>query len=209
MSISVNSWQNMRFIIGLGNPGRKYLTTRHNIGFTVLDNFADKESLKWKNYKDTAIVSAAAGFLLIKPVLYMNHSGPALMPLIKKYLPRCEAGRQAGNPYLEDILVIHDDMDIEFGNIRLKQRGSSGGHNGVQSIIETLGTDDFARLRFGIGRPAEFDDPVDFVLSNFNKEEKKKLETIISKTADAVSVFLESGLQKAMNVFNGRRTDAK
>ncbi|MBN1383609.1 MAG: aminoacyl-tRNA hydrolase [Elusimicrobia bacterium] len=196
----------MKLIIGLGNPGRKYSRTRHNIGFAIVDNFADRKSLKWKNYKDKADIVPSDNFLLIKPALFMNNSGSAVKPLIKKYLPDSASWRtgQAGNPDPEDIIVIHDDMDIEFGCIRLKRNGSSGGHNGVQSIIETLGTDNFSRLRIGIGRPPEFMDPVDFVLSDFNNREKKELKTIITKTEDVISFFLESGLQKAMNIFNKR-----
>ncbi|MDD5686609.1 MAG: aminoacyl-tRNA hydrolase [Elusimicrobia bacterium] len=181
----------MKLIVGLGNPGKKYLKTRHNIGFVVLDNFAERESLKWKKYKDIAIISLSSGFLIAKPCLFMNQSGPAIIPLIKKYNFNCE-----------DIFVIHDDMDIEFGRVQLKKGGSSGGHNGIQSIIEALGTNEFMRLRIGIGRPPETSDPVNFVLSDFLKEELEKLDAVILRATDAIPIFIESGIQKAMNVFN-------
>lgn len=193
MSFVVKRSEKMKFIIGLGNPGKKYSATRHNLGFTVLDNFAVGNSLDWKNYKDLAAVSLCGGFIVVKPALFMNKSGSAVAPLVKKY-----------NPDSTDILVVHDDMDIDSGRIRIKKGGSSGGHNGVQSIIEALGTDQFSRIRIGIGRPPEGSDAVDFVLSNFTKEESALMKPVISRASEAVSVFIESGLQKAMNLFNGR-----
>src|SRR3989339_742295 len=179
----------MKFIIGLRNPGKKYSRTRHNIGFTILDSFAEKRSLKWKEFKDNEIISDDNSFLLIKPMLFMNLSGSAVSPLVKKYNPDCE-----------DILVIHDDLDIDFERINVKKSGSSGGHNGVQSIIDLLGTKELDRLRIGIGRPPEFIDPVDFVLSNFDKKEMDKLDTIINRAVDAAEVFVESDIQKTMNL---------
>ena len=180
-----------KMIIGLGNPGKKYSTTRHNVGFAVIDNFAEDESLKWREYKDRALISGCSDFLIMKPTLFMNRSGEAIIPLIKKY-----------ELDFEDIIVISDDMDLSLGSIRLRKGGSSGGHNGVQSVIETLGTDEFCRLRIGIGRPPENTDPVDFVLSNFTKKESEDLRPVLSRAADAVSVFIDSGLQKTMNLFN-------
>lgn len=186
----------MKFIVGLGNPGKKYSSTRHNVGFAVLDNFAEDKSLKWREYKDLAEISLCDDFLIIKPTLFMNRSGPAIMPLIKKY-----------NPDFEDIIVISDDMDISFGTLRIKKGGSSGGHNGVESIIESLGTDEFCRMRIGIGRPpSDTVDAVDFVLSKFNQEEALKMKSVIPRASDAVSVFIDSGLQKTMNLFNKRET---
>ncbi|PKM93044.1 MAG: aminoacyl-tRNA hydrolase [Elusimicrobia bacterium HGW-Elusimicrobia-4] len=169
----------MKFIVGLGNPGKKYSATRHNVGFTVLDNFAEDKSLEWREYKDRALLSVCEDFLIIKPTLFMNRSGYAIMPLIKKY-----------NPDFEDIIVISDDMDISFGSIRIKKGGSSGGHNGVESIIETLGTNEFIRMRIGIGRPPENIVPVDFVLSKFSQEEAVKMKSVIPRASDAVSVFI-------------------
>ncbi|MEW6557099.1 MAG: aminoacyl-tRNA hydrolase [Elusimicrobiota bacterium] len=182
-----------KFIIGLGNPGKKYSATRHNIGFAVLNTFAASESLKWKEYKERVLIFLCDDFLLIKPVLFVNKSGSAIMPLIKKY-----------NPDHNDMLVVHDDLDIEFGRIQIKKGGSSAGHNGVQSIIDAVGTDEFCRLRIGIGRPPENINPVDFVLSDFTKDELKKMKPVISRASEAVSVFIEAGVQKAMNVFNRR-----
>ncbi|MDO8733999.1 MAG: aminoacyl-tRNA hydrolase [Elusimicrobiota bacterium] len=183
----------MKFIVGLGNPGKKYSSTRHNVGFTVLDNFAEDKSLKWREYKDRALISRCSDFLIAKPTLFMNRSGYAIMPLIKKY-----------NPDYEDILVISDDMDISFGSIRIRKGGSSGGHNGVESIIETLGTNEFIRMRIGIGRPPSDTVAVDFVLSKFSQEEAIKMKSVFPRASDAVSVFIDSGLQKTMNLFNRR-----
>lgn len=185
--------EKMKFIIGLGNPGKKYSATRHNLGFTVLDDFAARNSIDWKNYKDRADISLCSDFIVVKPALFMNKSGAAVAPLVKKY-----------NPDFRDIMVVHDDMDIEPGRIRIKKGGSSGGHNGVQSLIEALGTDQFSRMRIGIGRPPESFDAVDFVLSNFTKEESALMGPVFSRASEAVSVFIESGLQKAMNLFNRR-----
>lgn len=191
----------MKFIVGLGNPGKKYSSTRHNVGFAVLDNFAEDKSLKWREYKDSALVSVCDDFIIIKPMLFMNQSGLAVKPLVKKYLPP----RQTGGQDFEDIIVVSDDMDISFGSIRIKKGGTSGGHNGVQSIIETLGTDEFCRLRIGIGRPPSgIVDAADFVLSNFTKKESEDIKPVISRASDAVSVFIDSGLQKTMNLFNRR-----
>ena len=181
----------MKFIVGLGNPGKKYSKTRHNIGFNIIDNFADKESLKWKEYKDCAFISSSEDYLLIKPVLFMNLSGPAIMPLFNKYNPDCE-----------DIFVVHDDMDIELGRIKLKKGGSSGGHNGIQSVIDSIGTNEFLRMRIGVGRPPKSTDPVEYVLSNFSSEEFEKLDPVSSRAIDAISTFIEFGIQKTMNMYN-------
>ncbi|MFH0947855.1 MAG: aminoacyl-tRNA hydrolase [Elusimicrobiota bacterium] len=186
----------MKIIVGLGNPGKKYSDTRHNIGFAVLDNFAEYKSLKWKEYKDCAVISLCDDFLIVKPTLFMNRSGLAIKQLVKKY--------HAGSPDFSDIIVVHDDMDIESGRMRIRKSGSSGGHNGVESIIETLGTNEFCRIKIGIGRPGTDIDAVDFVLSDFTKEEALKMKSAILRASDAVSVFIESGIQKTMNLFNKR-----
>lgn len=184
----------MKYIIGLGNPGRKYSKTRHNIGFSIIDSFAEKKSLKWKEFRNIEIVSDDDNFLLAKPMSFMNQSGSPVVSLIKKYYPD-----------YENVLVIHDDMDIEFGKIQVKRGGSSGGHNGVQSIIDSLGTKDFIRLRIGIGRPPEFADTVDYVLSNFTKEEFNKLEIINNNAMDIIETFIQSSVQKTMNLFNNKK----
>ena len=196
----MNNMGAFKVIIGLGNPGKKYSITKHNLGFMVLDAFADNRSMKWKNYKESAIISVGESIVLIKPLLFMNNSGSAIAPLVKKYLPRC----QVDDIDFSDIIVVHDDMDIGFGQLRIKKGGSSGGHNGVQSIIDTLGTNEFSRVRMGIGRPSSDTDPVDFVLSNFTNEELIKMKSVILTASDAVSVLIEKGIHKAMNLFNVR-----
>ena len=181
----------MKLIIGLGNPGQKYSRTRHNIGFAVLDCFAGKHSLKWKDYKGIALINKCDSYVLVKPMNFMNNSGQGVVPFIKM-----------NRPSADELLVIHDDMDIACGKTKIKTGGSSGGHNGVQSIIDVLGTKEFSRLRIGIGRPPDGVDPVEYVLSGFNKEEATLLSPVVEKAADAVEHFIEHGIVKTLNVFN-------
>jgi PTH1 family peptidyl-tRNA hydrolase len=183
----------MKLVVGLGNPGQKYSRTRHNIGFGVADCFAGREGLAWKDYRDIAVISRNDDFVLVKPVTFMNESGRAVRLFASK-----------NNVAGDDLLVVHDDMDIAFGRVMIKRGGSAGGHNGVKSVVEALGSDDFVRVRVGIGRPPVGTDPVDFVLSGFSGMERVALQGIVDRAAEAVSVFINSGLIKAMNVINRR-----
>lgn len=169
----------MKLIIGLGNPGLIYRNTRHNIGFMVIDNF-----IKVNRFK------IAKDIVLLKPNLYMNNSGTA----VKKAVNKCKAD-------LKDILIICDDVNLELGVIRFRASGSAGGHKGLESIIAALGTEAFNRLRIGIS--ADKNAALrDYVLSKFRASEKKLLKETINKTAEAVSVWIQDGIETAMNTYN-------
>lgn len=188
----------MKLIIGLGNPGQKYSRTRHNIGFAVLDRFAGRNSITWKDHKGVALSGKNDSLVLVKPTDFMNNSGRGVAPFAAKYRP---------SP--DEMLVIHDDMDIAFGSMKIKPSGSSGGHNGVQSLIDVLGTREFARLRIGIGRPPEGVDPVEYVLSGFAREELPLVKDIVERAADAIECFVAEGIVKATNAFNRKTNEGK
>lgn len=187
----------MKLIVGLGNPGREYLLTRHNIGFMVLDSIAHKYGMKFNKLKYKSFL--AGGFitgeevLLAKPLTYMNLSGEAIKELVDGY-----------GISLNFLLIIHDDLDLPGGTLRLRARGGSGGHKGLNSIIEKLHTKEFNRLRIGIGRPSELEDAADHVLGRFIPEEEPAVKKIIKKAVSAVEVFIVEGIEEAMNRFNIR-----
>ena len=175
-------------LFGLGNPGEEYQYTRHNMGFLVLDVLAKRWKLLF-THKDDALFCEKDGIYLVKPLLYMNNSG---LPVLKWV-----------NSLKDDFIVILDDVNLPFGKIRIRKKGSHGGHNGLKSIIEHLGTEDFPRLRIGIG-PKPDDVPLDvFVLSPFSKDEVKKLRETMELTIKAIDTILSSGIEEAMNRFNG------
>jgi len=188
-------------LVGLGNPGREYLWNRHNAGFMVIDRLAVRLNARGMKWQSRAIVMTAAHdqhpLLLAKPQTYMNLSGQSVQGLIHFYrLP------------LERVLVIYDELDLPFGVIRLRPAGGAGGHNGVASIIEHLGRQDFPRLRIGIGRPPGRMEAADYVLHDFSREERALLSEVLDRAADAALTFVAEGLEAAMNRFNGdvRRT---
>ena len=183
-------------LIGLGNPGREYRDNRHNFGFMVIDGLCIRLDARGMKLQSKAIVTNAAyegrKLLLAKPQTYMNLSGQSIQGLAHFYkLP------------LEQLLVAHDDLDLPFGTIRLRPGGGPGGQKGVASAIERLGTQDFARLRLGIGRPPGRMDPADYVLQDFSRQELKEVSGIIDRAADAALSFITEGLDKTMNRFNG------
>ena len=185
----------MILIVGLGNPGREYEQSRHNIGFMVIDKFLEildvgKLSRKF-NSLTTEITCSGKKILIQKPFTFMNNSGAAVLKACKYYKDN-----------IDSILVVHDDLDIEFGEIRLKSDGGAGGHNGLESIIAALGNGNFDRLRFGIGRPPGRKDPSDFVLSSFKKSEKSELEFLADRAVDALKDYIEYGIQYSMNKYN-------
>ena len=185
----------MKVISGLGNPGERYRLTRHNVGFRVVDLLADRWGLTGKgSIRDGAArleaVRPDARVLLVKPVRYMNGSGPPLKA----------AMRQTDADPAVDLLVIADDVDLPLGRIRLRRSGSAGGHNGLRDIISTLGSNEFARLRVGIGRGGE---TVDHVLATFKADERELADVAIATAADAAEVWLREGIDEAMNAFNG------
>ena len=183
-------------LIGLGNPGREYKDNRHNYGFMLIDRLAVRLNARGMKLQSKAIVTNAIyeehKLILAKPQTYMNLSGHSVQGLADFYkLP------------LENLLVSHDDLDLPFGTLRLRPGGGPGGQKGVASAIERLGTQDFARLRLGIGRPPGRMDPAAYVLQDFSRDEMNELSAFLDRAADAALEFVINGLDKAMNKFNG------
>lgn len=183
----------MKVVIGLGNPGRKYRLTRHNIGFIFLEYIQKKLNVSFVpgkgDYCYCEVDIKDQPVLLIQPLTYMNLSGTALSQAIEHFEFK-----------INDLLIVYDDFHLPFGELRFRKKGSSGGHNGISSIIYHLQTEAFARLKIGIGN--EFEDSVEFVLSKFTKSERKRVESITAIAYDAVNVWLTDGLETAMNKFN-------
>ncbi len=182
-------------IVGLGNPGPRYAATRHNAGFFVVDLLAARIGGSFKAHKGRADVVEArlAGVpvVLAKPKSYMNESGGPVVAISRFYkIP------------VERIAVVHDDLDLPYGALRLKRGGGDGGHNGLRSTTSALGSKDYARVRFGIGRPPGRQDPADFVLRDFSAVERKDLAFHVDRAADAVEVLVSQGLEAAQNQFN-------
>ncbi len=181
----------MKLIVGLGNPGKKYAGNRHNLGFMVADAFAVNRGLAWTKNRDLMGDLAKDGELVIvKPQTFMNRSGDSIRAVANFY-----------KVDTKDILVIHDDVDLELGKIRLAFGGASAGHRGVESAIEGLGTPDFNRLRIGVGRP-QVGEVESFVLLDFLPEEKVKLGPVIKQAVSAIGSYLDSGISATMNKFN-------
>lgn len=184
-------------VVGLGNPGPRYETTRHNAGFMVLDLLADDLGVNLRASRHQALVggSHVAGrrVFLVKPQTYMNNSGQAVGPLARWY-----GISPAG------LLIIHDDLDLPPGRLRLRPRGSSGGHRGLESIMAALGTTAIMRLKIGIGRPRPGQDVVDYVLQPFSEEDWSLVRPVLLKAVQATRFLLEGGeMEEAMNQFNG------
>jgi PTH1 family peptidyl-tRNA hydrolase len=182
-------------IVGLGNPGPRYATTRHNAGFFVLDELADRLGARFKAHKGGAELAegrlAGRSVLLAKPRSYMNLSGGPVVQVSRFF--KIDPVR---------IVVVHDELDLPFGVIRLKRGGGEGGHNGLKSITAALGTRDYLRVRFGIGRPPGQQDPAEYVLREFAAAERKDLEYLIDRTADAAEAVVGHGLEAAQNAFH-------
>lgn len=180
-------------VVGLGNPGPTYAQTRHNLGFMVADRLATRLGSNFKVHKKSG-ADVATGRLagrsvvLAKPRCFMNESGRQVGPLAKFY---------SAPP--ADVIVIHDELDIEFGQIRLKVGGGEGGHNGLRSIANAFGSKDFYRVRIGIGRPPGRKDPAAFVLENFSATELPEVPTVCEQAADACELLIELGLEPAQN----------
>lgn len=198
----------MKLVIGLGNPGRIYSESRHNIGFSVIKALSKIYKIPLK--KDNTFSLSGKGkiegenLILALPLTFMNLSGIAVSALIKKYkidLPRpCTHGRG-----LDNLLIVCDDLDLDFGVIKIRPSGSSAGHRGLGSIIDSLGSQGFSRLRIGIGRPLRDNtDASSFVLSSFAKKEKGKIKEIIENACDCCRVWVKKGIIESMNTFNRR-----
>jgi len=187
----------MKLIIGLGNPGRAYANNRHNIGFACVNHFAKTQGIRFDKKQGQARIGmgevAGSKVVVARPQTYMNLSGQSVSRLVKKF-----------NINLNNLLVVHDDLDLPLGKIRIRQGGGSGGHKGVDSIVTWLGSQDFLRLRVGIGRPAEISetDVVAYVLSDFTPGEKQIITRVIPGASEAILCLLTEGLMAAMNKYN-------
>ena len=193
----------LRLIVGLGNPGREYRDTRHNVGFMVVDEIARRHSLTWamapSQVPDAFVVKkfGAEPVLLAKPLTFMNRSGEAVAALARYY-----------DILVEDLLVVYDDVDLPFPKLRARASGSAGTHNGMRSVVQSLGSTQFPRLRIGIGRGDRRRDLADHVLSTFEPEEASELESVITRAADAAEMFAAEGILKVMNTYNAEDADS-
>lgn len=184
----------MRCVVGLGNPGKKYAMTRHNIGFIILDKFAEKYKLNFLPskkdfyYSEGTVVSSE--FFLLKPTTYMNLSGTALLDYLLQYPTN-----------IDDILIVYDDVNLTVGKIRLRNSGSDGGHNGIKSIIYHLQSDNFPRLRFGIGSDFSKGEMADYVLSKFNSEDYTVVEPQINFAINLIEEFIKGGYKLMADCF--------
>ena len=187
----------VRLIVGLGNPGEQYRFTRHNMGFRVADQLAQAHEILLDKRKFKVVFGRGKvegqAVILAKPMSFMNRSGPTVRDLAHFY----KVGTQ-------DILVIHDDIDLVFGKLKIKQKGGDGGHNGVKSLIEALGSGAFTRLRIGIGRPDSRQGVKEYVLGGFDAQQETFLEEVISAAQSAVETMLFQGVREAMNRFHGK-----
>jgi len=186
-------------VVGLGNPGKEYAGNRHNAGFMVVSLLADRMSARFSRHR-RAVAEVAEGRLgiggprlvLVKPMTYMNLSGGPIAALARFYkVP------------VAQMVVVHDELDIPYGQLRIKRGGGEGGHNGLRSISQSLGTKDYARVRFGIGRPPGRQDPADYVLSDFSAAERKDLEFLVDRAADIVEAVVTRGVEWAQNAYHG------
>ena len=185
----------MKLIVGLGNPGPQYRDTRHNIGFAVVDLLARRSGLTFGGGPTGALIARVRqpgeGALLAKPLTYMNLSGAAVADLTRYF-------RVA----IPDVIIVADDVNLPLGKLRARARGSDGGHHGLRSIIEWLGTSEFARLRIGVGRGDPRRDLADHVLARFDADEQGEVDSAIGRAADAVEMFVTDGIEKVMNQIN-------
>ncbi len=186
--------QQITLIAGLGNPGNRYARSRHNIGFMIADRFAQAHDLKFARRRFNAEVAEGQAcskrVMLIKPQTFMNSSGEAVTKFFSFY-----------KVAPQDLIVIYDDLDLPLGKLRLRPRGSAGGHHGMESIIGRIGTSDFPRLRVGIGRPNP-DADIDHVLGEFDEDEFRVMNETVDRAVKAIDVWLSDGVAKAMNQFN-------
>lgn len=182
-------------IVGLGNPGREYRENRHNIGFMLIDRLAIRLNARLSRFQSKALLASTRHrekkIILAKPQTYMNLSGQAIQSLTHFYkIP------------LENLIVAHDDLDLPFGTIRLRPKGGAGGQKGIKSAIQHLGTQEFPRLRMGIGRPPGRMDPAAYVLQDFSRAEEQLLSETLDRAADAIYLWMDEGIAKAMTHFN-------
>lgn len=192
----------MFVIVGLGNPGKDYTNTRHNVGFDTIDLLAKRNNISINKIKFKSVYGegtiGSEKVLLVKPQTYMNNSGMTVRDIYNFYkVP------------IENIIIIVDDIDIDFSRVRIKGRGSAGSHNGLKSIIQLIGKDDFPRVKIGIGSKRENQDLANFVLSRFSKDEREIIESSILTAAESVETIIKYSLTRAMNEFNTKGTRAQ
>lgn len=195
---NVESASDAWLVAGLGNPGPEYERTRHNVGFRVLDLLAEREGGKFKRGKHQAFVAearrGAVRVVLAKPQTFMNLSGQSIGPLAKYFkVPP------------ERVIIVHDEIDLPFGSLKLKIGGGTAGHNGLRSLVSSLGTPEFVRVRIGVGKPAGRKEAVDHVLSAFSKAEEKEVAVLTVEAADAVEAIIDDGFERAQNTVNTLR----
>ena len=194
----------LKLIIGLGNPGAEYELTPHNMGFLVVDQIAEDCKVEVKNRHCRALTAKAKfggqGVLLAKPETFMNLSGMSVRALVEKYGEGMDLSR--------DLIVVYDELDFPLGTIRIKERGSSAGHNGIESIIGGLGTDEFLRVRVGIAPEHPVKDGAKYVLAPWKKKELPAVGEVVDRAEAAVKAILEDGISAAMNRFNRKAEDA-
>ncbi|MBP3620771.1 MAG: aminoacyl-tRNA hydrolase [Lachnospiraceae bacterium] len=185
----------MKIIVGLGNPTREYEGTRHNVGFSVIYAISDKYNIKVDTKKHKALIGKGIiegeKVILAMPQTYMNLSGESVRELIDYY--KCDN---------EDVIVIYDDISLDVGKLRIRAKGSAGGHNGIKSIISHLGTQEFPRIKVGVGEKPARMDLADYVLGRFSKEEQPLIRESADKASDAVALMLREDISAAMNKFN-------
>lgn len=185
----------MKLIVGLGNPGKQYDKTRHNVGFEVIDYLSKHLQIPLDQSKHKGLYGfghiRGEKVFLLKPLTYMNLSGESVRPLMEYY-----------GIELEDLIVIYDDLDLPVGRIRLRQKGSAGGHNGIKSIIAHVGSQEFNRIRVGVNRPSNGQAITDYVLSRFTKEEQEVIDQVVEKCSEACEASLEKPFLQVMNEYN-------
>lgn len=188
--------RSVKWFVGLGNPGTEYASTRHNIGFMAIDAFAQKHGIKVTTSKVKGLIGEGRigneKVYLLKPMTYMNLSGESVKAFMKYF-----------DAKLEDMVVLYDDLDTPYGQVRLRYQGSAGGHNGIKSMIQHTGTQTFNRIRMGISRPEPGFPISNYVLANFTREEMKNMEPILSKTIEAMEYSLDNSFERTMAKFNG------
>jgi PTH1 family peptidyl-tRNA hydrolase len=186
-------------VVGLGNPGREYAANRHNVGFMVADLLASRVGGRFGRQKRAAaeVAEGRLGFggpklILVKPLTFMNLSGAPVVALAQFFkVP------------VDNVVAVHDELDVPYGQVRVKRGGGEGGHNGLRSMSKSLGSKEYARVRFGIGRPPGRQDPADYVLSDFSGAERKELEFLVDRTADVVEAVVLEGVEWAQNKYHG------
>jgi peptidyl-tRNA hydrolase, PTH1 family len=192
----------MKLIVGLGNPGIEYQFTPHNMGFLAIDRVAERCGARISNRHAKALTARAkiggTEVLLAKPETYMNLSGMSVRELVERH----EINRQ------KDLLLVYDELDLPLGAMRIRERGSSAGHNGMQSVLNALGTDEVARMRLGVGPGHPVKDGARFVLGQWKKAQLKQVDEVLERAADAIEMIVNDGIMKAMSLFNRREEQA-